>query len=136
MSHSRMATLASYFMSYFPLIISVAISCQLYNLNTAWNIIMILQSYVEQVMTMCHVQERQFLFVYFLSYLPLMVKATIPSSLNTIRNNFMRLYGSVEEVIRLLNNSLFGVFYSYFWAGDSCFSINFFKLTLWDSYFF
>ena len=39
-------------------------------------------------------------------------------------------------VYRLLINSLFGVFYSYFWAGDSCFSKNFFKFTLWDSYFF
>ena len=36
---------------------------------------------------------------------------------------------------RLLINSLFGVFYSYFWAGDSCFPKNFFKFTLWDSYF-
>ena len=39
-------------------------------------------------------------------------------------------------MIRLLINSIFGVFYSYFWAGDSCFSKNFFKLALWDSYFF
>ena len=37
---------------------------------------------------------------------------------------------------RLLINSIFGVFYSYFWAGDSCFSKNFFKFTLWDFYFF
>ena len=38
--------------------------------------------------------------------------------------------------LRLLINSIFGVFYSYFWAGDSCFTKNFFKFTLWDSYFF
>ena len=31
---------------------------------------------------------------------------------------------------RLLINSIFGVFYSYFWAGDSCFSGIFFNFTL------
>ena len=31
-----------------------------------------------------------------------MVKATMPSILNTIRNIFMRLYGSVEEVMCVL----------------------------------
>ena len=46
---------------------------------------------------------------------------------------------------RLLINSLFGVFYSYFWAGDSCFSRissnlhcgtpTFSKRCPWDSYF-
>ena len=61
---------------------------------------MILHSYVEQVMTMCriHVQEKQLSLSYFLSYLPLMIKATMPSILNTVRDIFMRLYGSVEEV--------------------------------------
>ena len=58
MSHIRMATLAVILSeSYFPLISSDAVSCRLYNLNTLWNIIMILHSYVEQVMMMCHVQE-------------------------------------------------------------------------------
>ena len=47
----------SYFLSYFPLIVSDAISCPLYNLNTLWNIIMILDMYVEEVMTLCRVQE-------------------------------------------------------------------------------
>ena len=37
----------SYFLSYFPLIISDAISSPLFNLNTVWNIIMILHNYVE-----------------------------------------------------------------------------------------
>ena len=45
----------SHFLSYFPLMVSDAISCPLYNLNTLWNIIMILHSDVEQVMTMCGV---------------------------------------------------------------------------------
>ena len=30
--------------------------------------------------------------------------------------------------IRLLINSLFGVFYSYFWAGDSCFFQEFLQI--------
>ena len=47
----------SYCLSYFSLIISDAIWCALYNLNTFWNIIMILHSDEEQVMTMCCVQE-------------------------------------------------------------------------------
>ena len=40
-------------------------------------------------------------WLYFLSYLSLMVKATMPSILNTVRNIFMRLYGSVEEVVTM-----------------------------------
>ena len=39
------------------------------------------------------------LILYFLSYLPLMVKATMSSILNTVRNIFMRLFGSVEDVV-------------------------------------
>ena len=37
---------------------------------------------------------------------------------------------------RALINSIFGVLYSYFLAGDSWFSKNVFKCTLWDAYFF
>ena len=37
--------------------------------------------------------------LYFLRYLPLMVKATNPSILNTIRNILMRVYGSVGKVV-------------------------------------
>ena len=47
----------SYFLSYFPLMVSDAISCPLHDLNTLWNIIMILYSYVEQVITMRRVKE-------------------------------------------------------------------------------
>ena len=47
---------------------------------------MILHSYVEQVMTMCRVQELQLSFFYFMDYLPLMVKATMYSYFNTVRN--------------------------------------------------
>ena len=73
----------SYFLSYFHLMISDAISCPLHNLKTVWNIIMIHHSYVEQVMTMYCVQEWQLSFLYFLSYLPATVKATMPFILNT-----------------------------------------------------
>ena len=45
----------SYFLSYFPLMVSDAISCPLYNLKTVWNILKILHSYVEQTMIMCRV---------------------------------------------------------------------------------
>ena len=44
-------------MSYLPFYVFYAYSCPLCNLNTLWNIIMILDSYVEQVTTMCRVQE-------------------------------------------------------------------------------
>ena len=47
----------SYILSYFPLMVSDAISCPLHNLKTVWNIMMILHSYVEQVMTMCRKQK-------------------------------------------------------------------------------
>ena len=69
--------LLSYFLSYFPLMVSDAILCPLHNLKTVWNIIMILYSYVEQVMTMCRVQEWQLSLSYFLSYFPFMVSDAI-----------------------------------------------------------
>ena len=47
----------SYFFSYFPLIVSDAISCPLHNLKTLWYFIMILHSYVEHILMMCQVQE-------------------------------------------------------------------------------
>ena len=89
------------FFSYFPFMFSDATFCLLHNLITVWNIIMIFHSYVEQVMMICRIQELQLSFSYFLSYLPLMVKATMPSNLNTIRNIFMSLYDSVEEVVTM-----------------------------------
>ena len=84
--------------------VSDAISCLFHNLKTVWNIIMRLHSYVEQVMTMCGVQEWQRSFLCFLSYLPLMVKAIMPSILNTLRNIAMRLYGSVEEAVTMCHS--------------------------------
>ena len=69
--------LLSYFLSYFPLMVLGVISCPLHNLNTLWNIFMILHSYVEQVMLMCREQEWQLLLSNFLSYFPLMVLGVI-----------------------------------------------------------
>ena len=96
-----MRALALILFSYFPLMVSDAISCPLHNLKTVWDIIMILHSYIEQVMTMWHVQERQLSFLYSLSYLPLVVKATVLCILNTVRSIIMKLYGSVEEVVTM-----------------------------------
>ena len=56
-SHKKWQLLLSYFLSYFPLIISDAISCPLYNLKTLRNIIKIHHSYVEQVKRICRVQK-------------------------------------------------------------------------------
>ena len=39
--------------------------------------------------------------IFILSYLPLIVKAAMPSILNIVRNIFMLLYGSVEEVVTM-----------------------------------
>ena len=48
--------LLPYFLSYFLLMVSDAVSCPLRNLKTLWYIIMILHSYVEQVLMMCRIQ--------------------------------------------------------------------------------
>ena len=48
--------------------VSDTISCLLHNLKTIWNILMILYSYVEQVMSMCHIQKWQLMLSYFLRY--------------------------------------------------------------------
>ena len=50
-----------------PSMVFCAYSCPLCNLNTLWNIIMILHNYVEQVMMICRVQKGQPSHSYFLS---------------------------------------------------------------------
>ena len=75
----------SFFFSYFPLMVSDAISCPLHNLKTICTIIMTLYSYVEQVLTMCRVQERQLSLSYFLSYFPLMVSVAISCPLHNLK---------------------------------------------------
>ena len=66
--------------------VSDAISCPLHNLKTFWNVIMILDSYVEQVMTMCRVQEWQLSLSSFLSYFPLMVSDAVSCLLYNLQN--------------------------------------------------
>ena len=93
-----------YFRSYFPLIVSDAIFCLLHNLNTLWYIIMALYSYVEQVLTMCRVQEGQLLLLYFRSYFSLIVSDAIfclLHNLNTLWFIIMTLYSYVEQVLTM-----------------------------------
>ena len=47
-------------------------------------IIMILHSYVEQVLTMCRLQEGQLLLLYFRSYFPLIVSDAISCQLHNL----------------------------------------------------
>ena len=97
--------------------VSDAISCPLYNLKTVWNIIMILHSYVEQVMLMCQVPELQLLLSYFLSYFPLMVSDAILSpldNLKTVWNILMILYSYVEQVLTMCRIQEWQISLSYF----------------------
>ena len=96
--------LFSYFLSYFPLMVSDAISCPLHSLKTFWNILMILYNYVEQVMTMCRIHKWQLSLSYFLSYLPLMVSDAISCplyNLNTLWNIIIILHSYVEQVMTM-----------------------------------
>ena len=115
----------SYFPSYFPLTVSGAISCLLHNLNALWYIIIIRNSYDKQVLTMCCLQEWQLSPLYFLCFLPLMVKATMHSILNTVRNIFMRLHDSIEEVgiMCLVQKNMVALVFissSYLYSGPCC----------------
>ena len=97
--------------------ISCSYSCLLCNLNTLWNIIMILYSYIEQVMTMCPVQEWQLLLLYFLSYFPLMVSDAILCplhNLNTLWNKIMILHSYVEQVMKMYRIQEWQLSLSYF----------------------
>ena len=90
-------------MSYFPLMGSDAFSCPFHNLNTLWNIIMILHSYMEQVMTMCHVQEWQLSLSYFPSYFPLIGSDAIQCPLHNLKTLWyiMILHSYVELVLTM-----------------------------------
>ena len=41
------------------------------------------------------------MLAYFLSYFPLIVEAAMLSILNTVKIMFMKLYGSLEEVVTM-----------------------------------
>ena len=113
----------SYFLGYFPMMVSDAISCPLYKLNTVRNIIMILHSYVEQVMTMCRVQEWQLSLSYFPSYCPLLFSDAISCplhNLNTLCDFIMILHSYVEHIWRCVmykndNSHLYTLWVIYPW---------------------
>ena len=79
--------------------VSDVISCLLNHLTDLWYIIIILHNFVETHLDyLSRIKMTTLSFI--LSELPsLKVNATMPSILYTVRNIFMRLYGSVEEVI-------------------------------------
>ena len=107
----------SYFLSYFPLMVSDAISCLLHNLKTVWNILMILHSYVEHFMKMCGVQEWQLSLSYFLSYFPLMVSYVISCPLHffkTVWNILKIFYSYVEQVVTMCRIQEWQLSLSYF----------------------
>ena len=107
----------SYFLSYFPLIVSCAISCPLHNLKTLWYTIMILYSYVEQVLTICRVQEWQLSLSYFLSYFPLIVSCAISCPLHNLKILWyivMILYSYVEQVLMMCRVQEWQLSLSYF----------------------
>ena len=67
-----------------------------------WYIIMIFHSYVEQVLTMCRVQEGQLLLLYFWSYFPLNISDAISClhhNLNTLWYIIMILHSYVEQIL-------------------------------------
>ena len=101
----------SYFLSYFPLIVSDAVSCQLHNLNTLWHIIMILHSYVEQAMAINGVQKWHISFSYFLSYFPLIVSDAIPCQLHNLNTLwYIMILHSSWQCVTYKDNSRFYTF--------------------------
>ena len=97
MSGTRMTTLTFILSELFPL---DGFRCNFTSapyLECLWYIIIILYSY-DKLGNVSHTRMTTLTFI--LPELPsLMVKATVPSSLNTIRNISMTLYGSIEEVL-------------------------------------
>ena len=101
----------SYFLSYFPLIVSDAVSCQLHNLNTLWHIIIILHSYVEQAMTINGVQKWHISFSYFLSYIPLILSDAIPCQLHNLNTLwYIMILNSSWQCVTYKDNSRFYTF--------------------------
>ena len=106
MSHTRMATLAFILSELFSLdgFRGNFVSAPLQNLKTVWNILIILYSKVEQVMTMCPKQDWQLSILYFVSYLSLIISYAISCPLckvNTLRNIIMILHSYVEQVMTM-----------------------------------
>ena len=66
--------------------------CLLHNLNTIWYIIMTLYSYVEQVITMCRVQEWQLLLLSYFLLMGLDAISCLLHNLNALCYIIMILY--------------------------------------------
>ena len=95
---------ASYFLSYFPLIVSDSISFPLDNLKTLWYIIIIFYSYVEHILMMCRVQQWQMSPTTFLSYSPSMVSDAISCPLHNLKTLWyiiIILYSYVEHILMM-----------------------------------
>ena len=80
--------------------VSDSFLCLLLNLNTLWYITMIVHIYVEQVMTMCCIQELQFLLSYSLSYYSLIVSDVILCPLHNL-NILWYIKSYIEQVITI-----------------------------------
>ena len=93
-------------------------SCPLCNLNTLWNILMILGRNEEQDQTMCLVQEWQLCFCCFWSYHPLFYLKKISCPLcnsKTLRNISMVLGRNVEQDQTTCRVQEWQLCLSYFW---------------------
>ena len=75
----------SYFLSYFPLIVSDAISCPLHNLKTLWYIIMILYSNVETGLDDVSRTRMATLAFIFSELFPLIVSDAISCPLHNLK---------------------------------------------------
>ena len=101
MSRTKMRALLLILLELSPFDAFYVYSCLLCNLNTPWNIIVILHSYVEQVMTVCRIQRRTTLAFVLSELFPLLwFQMHIPvRSLNTLWNIIMILYSYVEQIM-------------------------------------
>ena len=103
--------------------VSDATFCQLHNLDTLGYIILILYSYVEQVMTMCPVQEQQLSLSYFRSYLPLIISDAVlcpHHNLKTLRYIIMIFHSYVEHVLTMCRVQEYNSHFHTLWviSGD------------------
>ena len=93
-------------------------SCLLCNLNTLWNILMILGRNVDQDEMTCRIQDWQLWLSYFWSYHPLfyLKKNLCPlCNSNSLWNILMVLGRNVEQVQTPYRVQEWQLFLSYFW---------------------
>ena len=118
MLHTRLTTLALLLLELSPFVLFEKDSCPLFNLNTLWNILMVLCRNVEQDQTMCRIQEWQLCLSYFWHYLPLLYLTVISCPLcksKTLWNIFMILGRNVEQDQTKCHIQEWQLCLSYFW---------------------